>query len=311
MTRGPTTPPRTASGFFLPDSLEAAFWNIAASGWIPARWVERNVPGASDRAAETDEISIEIVSHCWNYAHLLIYQLSSLALFPPQNAKVTMTVNYAAEDQETAALLAFFSDQSVRNVSWNWRALPKEALFRRSIGRNDAALHTAADWIWFTDCDLMFRHGCLDQLADALQGCNDILVYPQAEHRTALLADDDPLLRTDLTKLRLIDIDERQFTPYRNGRATGPHQITHGDVARAVGYCNAIRYYLKPQPRFAKCREDRAFRWLCGTDGMPVDIAGVYRIRHAAKGRYAGAGIRTRARKWLRQEKGQTTAPPV
>ncbi|MEM1233888.1 MAG: glycosyltransferase family A protein [Pseudomonadota bacterium] len=221
-----------------------------------------------------------------------------------------MTVYYAAEDQKTAELLEFFSATSVRNVTWNWCAIPKEELFRRSIGRNEAALRTEADWIWFTDCDLMFRHGCLDALADALQGRRDSLVYPQVEHRTALLSDEDLLLQTDMRTLRIVDVEDALFTPYRNTRATGPHQIVHGDVARAVGYCNAVRYYLKPQPRFAKCREDRAFRWLLGTDGVPIDVPGAYRIRHASKGRYSPSGARTEVRKWLRRENSKATTRP-
>ena len=41
---------------------------------------------------------------------------------------------------------------------------------------------------------------------------------------------------------------------------------------------------------FAKCHEDTAFRWLLGTQGSPVPVPGVARIRHQAKGRYGDAG---------------------
>jgi len=47
----------------------------------------------------------------------------------------------------------------VPNVTWNWMPFEKESLFRRGIGRNQAALNTNAHWVWFTDCDLMFRKG--------------------------------------------------------------------------------------------------------------------------------------------------------
>ena len=36
-----------------------------------------------------------------------------------------------------------------------------------------AALLTDADWVWFTDCDLMFRDDCLDVLVEQLQGRRD------------------------------------------------------------------------------------------------------------------------------------------
>jgi hypothetical protein len=95
------------------------------------------------------------------------------------------------------------------------------------------------------------------------------------------------------------------------GRATGPLQIVHGDVARAVGYCDTLKYYQKPSANFAKCYEDRAFRWLLRSDGVPLDVPGVYRLRHIHKGRYTGSSVSNnlrsairRASAWLK-ERGQ------
>jgi len=83
----------------------------------------------------------------------------------------------------------------VPNVTWNWMPFEKESLFRRGIGRNQAALNTNAHWVWFTDCDLMFRKGCLDALAEQLQGRRDALVYPSEERCTELLREDNPMLQ--------------------------------------------------------------------------------------------------------------------
>ena len=47
-----------------------------------------------------DNSHLEIVSHCWRYASLLQYQLSSLILHPPKSA-IEMTVFTAPEDQRT------------------------------------------------------------------------------------------------------------------------------------------------------------------------------------------------------------------
>ena len=194
----------------------------------------------------------------------------------------------------------------VSGVTWNWRALPRQKLFRRGIGRNMAARGTLADWVWFTDCDLMFRDGCLDALGDVLQGRREALVFPREERCTSLLAESDPMLNAGGGEPQLVDIPTDKFTARVRTRATGPLQITHGDVARAAGYCESLRLYQQPSETWCKAYEDRAFRWLLRTQGVPIDLPGVYRIRHVAKGRYTGSeastGFRSRVRRlksWL------------
>ena len=283
------------------NPIVGRFLRFAAGGWVPASWFLPHLPLTSERAAKTGDLTIEIVSHCWNYAHFLVYQLSSLVKFPPQHAQVTMTVFYCAEDERTSALLAFFASMDVPNVTWNWCELPRAALFRRAIGRNQAALNSTADWVWFTDCDLMFREGCLDGLVEQLQGRTDALVYPEVERCTSLLTDENPMLKVDLHNLQVQDVDTTQFEEFRRTRATGPLQITHGDVARACGYCASLTYYQQPSPTWCKAYEDRAFRWLLRSQGVPLPIPGVYRIRHVFKGRYTGSAVNTGLRSRLRR----------
>ncbi|MBB5211126.1 glycosyltransferase [Microbulbifer hydrolyticus] len=283
------------------DPIVSRFLRLAASGWIPASLFQKPLPKKSERAARTGVLDIEIVSHCWQYSHFLVYQLSSLVLYPPSKATVTMTVYYNREDTRTAAVLDFFAKQQVPGVTWNWCELPKESLYRRAIGRNEAALATKADWIWFTDCDLMFREGCIDTLAELLQGRQDSLVFPSRERITSLLADDDPMLNFDPSELRVIGIDDSRFVEQTRDRATGPLQIAHGDIARAGGYCDSLSYYQKPADSWCKAHEDRAFRWLLGTQGEPLDIPGVYRIRHVSKGRYTGSKLNTQIRSKVRK----------
>lgn len=283
------------------DALRLAFFRLAAKGWMPAHWFEPALPPTGERTARCGRLRLEVVSHCWHYAHLLVYQLSSLVLYPPRELEVTMTVFYCPEDRDTERLLSFFSEQSVPGVHWNWQPLPRRELFRRSIGRNRATLATCADWVWFTDCDLMFRDGCLDALAGQLQGRQDALVFPDEERTTDLLAQDNPMLNAGTGGPRILDIDTGAFTARHPSRATGPLQIAHGDVCRAVGYCRAIGLYQKPVAQFAKCHEDRAFRWLLRSQGTPIAVPGVYRIRHIAKGRYSGSRARNRLRGMLRR----------
>lgn len=279
--------------------------NLLASTPLPAHWFYPAPPAEHLRAQRTGKLSIEIVSHCWGYSRLLAYQLTSLIDNPIKDARVRMTVYYGEEDTSTVQLLDFVAQHDVDNVTWNWQAMPKEQLFRRAIGRNIAAKATDADWIWFTDCDMTFQHNCLDSLNTALQGRQDALVYPRIESKTDAYTegDDSP---NALEAPELLRADTEAFVPHSITRATGPLQITHGDVARAVGYCADVPFYQQPQERWQKTYEDRMFRWLLGTPGVAIDVDGVCRVQHVDKGRYAGSGdantlsssVRKRIRTW-------------
>jgi len=292
-----------------------AFYRIAASDIIPATWVLPDSAVPAERAARAGVLDIEIVSHCWNYSHFLVYQLSSLINYPPRQANITMTVFYNQEDSKTAELLDFFSRQTPASVRWNFQTLEKSSLFRRSIGRNRAALATKADWIWFTDCDLLFHEHCLDSLAEELQGRRDILVYPDHERVTRLLPMDSEMLQTGSNAIDVYDIDTSWFNERPIAKATGPLQIVHGDVARSMGYCRDIAIYQQPAEHWCKAHEDRAFRWILGTPGQPIKVPGVYRIRHMDKGRYKQAsrlapirGSLRRLQSWYRDFKHKLTS---
>lgn len=279
----------------------------AASGALPASWF-LTLPDPSGLAARTGRLSLEIVSHCWQYAHLLAYQLSSLVNFPPTKLDVRMTVFHAPEDAATRRMLDFFSTQRVPGVTWNWQVLPKEQLFRRSIGRNRIARATQADWLWLTDCDIVFHRDCLDRLAGELQGRRDRLVYPRDERVTAMLAESDPVLAAERDRPRLVDIDTAQFEHLAVPRATGAYQIIHGDIARGCGYCAQIPLFQRPVQRWAKTFEDRTFRWLMRTEGTPLDIPGVHRIRHLRKGRYGDNETEAMVRGSIRRAKARIKA---
>src|ERR1700741_5138703 len=147
-----------------------------ASGALPSTLFLK-LPDASALAARRGILKFEIVSHCWQYAHLLAYQLSSIVNFPPTRATVRMTVFHASEDTNTREMLAFFGERRVPNVAWNWRLIERERLFRRAIGRELVAKSTDPHWGWTTGWDTMFPRGCLDALADALQGSRERLVH--------------------------------------------------------------------------------------------------------------------------------------
>jgi hypothetical protein len=292
----------------LRDSLEQTWLRIATTGIVPARWY-LTPPERSSLPARSGILEIEIVSHCWQYAHLLCYQLSSLVNFPPAKARIRMTVFHAAEDARTRAMLDYFGAIAAPGVSWNWQSLPAPELFRRSIGRNRVARATRADWVWFTDCDIVFHRGCLDALADALQARQDLLAYPTHERITPMLEETDPVLAAERDRPRVADIDTSQFELVANPpKAKGAYQVVHGDVARQCGYCAQIPLYQRPAPRWAKTYEDTAYRWLLGTDGVGLDVPGVHRIRHVQKGRYGDNKAAAAVRGGIRQAREKVKA---
>ncbi|WP_077530199.1 glycosyltransferase family A protein [Vreelandella utahensis] len=286
------------------DPILAVFFRLAASGYVPASWFRAPIPEPQSRSTVDGIPTLEVVSHCWQYSNMLAYQLSSFVNYPPTRLKLIVTVFYCAEDEGTSALLNFIEKHDVENVTWNWQALPKEQLFRRGIGRNRAAKSTQADWVWFTDCDIIFHQNCMDSLADELQGRRDVLLFPREERTTPMLARDDVMLKAG-SKPQLVDIEAANFTRFSRDRAKGAFQIVHGDVARAIGYCGGISIYQTPAEHWCKCYEDRAFRWLVGTQGTPINVDGVYQVRHIHKGRYKQNSIWSRIRSKIRRLKEQ------
>ena len=269
----------------LVDQTLEWFYRFAASGGVPASWFGPDYAVLPEQKETNKPLSLEIVSHCWSYANILTYQLSSLLLFPPKETKVCMTVYYEPGDLRTVEVLKYFQGREAENVHWNFCPLEKKYLLRRAIGRNLAARKTTADWIFFTDCDVLFRDQSLDLLSRQLKEKQSLLVYPESHMVSELLPNEDALF-TDYSRAGMIrDIDPRSFHREERNRAVGGFQITRGDAARLGGYCGDISYYHRPVRRWRKCYEDRTFRWLLGTQGTAIDVPGFYRIRHAAKGR--------------------------
>ncbi len=282
------------------DGFLGYFFRLAASGALPAGWFRDKLPPVSKRNKANGHFTLEVISHCWGYSNMLVYQLSSFVNHPPSKLSVVVTVFYAKEDKETFELLEYFKTLHPKNIRWNFQCLPKQELFRRGIGRNRAARSTQADWVWFTDCDIIFHENCLDSLAGQLQGKQETLYFPRHECTTLMLPQNDPILREG-HQPQLVEIETEQFTQHSIDRAKGEFQIVHGDVARASGYCEGLSLYQTPSNHWRKCYEDRAFRWLIGSQGLPIDVEGVFQIRHIHKGRYKKgsfwSGVRSKIRR--------------
>lgn len=277
------------------------FYNRVVGSVLPLSWFAPRSPRPAELSQAYAPIKLQIVSHCWNYSHLSLFQLSSLVNYPPQSCDLTYTLFYAEEDIGMRELIKRFSEMQVPNITWDWQVLPKAELFRRAIGRHRASMATQADWIWFTDCDLIFHEGCLDSVVTAVSGKQTGMVFPAYEGITDLLPPEHPMLNQSICDSGTIDIDTTLFQRNTISKAKGAFQIVHGDVARAAGYCGSIALYQKPSDQWRKTYEDTVFRRLIDYDGEPVAIKNLYRIRHQEKGRYAKDSSLSVFRKRLRR----------
>ncbi|MEM6988620.1 MAG: glycosyltransferase, partial [Pseudomonadota bacterium] len=154
---------------------------------LPARWFGPQPPDTASLTQSGDPLRLEIVAHCWQYAHLLAYQLSSICRFTPESVQLTYTLYYCERDHATVRLIEHYANRAIQHIQWNWQPLPEAQLKRRAIGRNRSAKATEADWIWFADCDLIFHDGCLASLQSVAAGRQQRLLYPATECITALL----------------------------------------------------------------------------------------------------------------------------
>jgi len=267
------------------NKIETHLFRLIIKRFLPASFFRGSIPEKGERQAKTGDLNIEIVSHCWQYSNMLAYQLSSFVNYPPVKAQLTVTVFYSTDDKKTVSILNYFEQKSVNNVTWNFQPLENKKLFRRGIGRNMAARATKSDWIWYTDCDIIFHENCLDSLVEQVQGSQEILYYPRQERTTEMLEESDQMLSKD-SKPQIVDINVERFSLHSRNKAKGAFQIVHGDVARSIGYCEKIRIFQTESKHWRKTYEDTAFRWLVASDGAPIDVDGVFQIRHVKKGRY-------------------------
>ncbi len=266
-------------------ALKENAYRILASVPLLRRFFAPDLPASRPPPSPDQRLRLEIVSHCWRYDRLLTYQLSSLALAPPREVEVRITVFHSQEDEPTVEALHYFQAQGIPGVEVNPWPLDRGRLFRRAIGRNLAARQTEADWIWFTDCDILFGEGALDRLGREVRDRQDFLVFPRTHMCSPLLPGNDPIFRDRKDLPGILTLDTDGFEPETRDRAVGGFQIVRSDVARAAGYCGNISFYQEPVASWQKSYEDRTFRWLLGTQGTPMEVDGFYRIRHQAKGR--------------------------
>ena len=179
-------------------------------------------------------MKIEIVTHRWQYSKLLMYQLRSLLLFPPQRATTLATVFFTEGDTATRDVVQYFSaSEKPGNITIRGWNLDRERLLRRAIGRNLAALATDADWIWVADCDYVFGENALDTLSEMPPRTSVDLVFPMVVLSSRSEQAGDELIQRARGDVRIMSIDPRSFAAVQFDRAIGGVQIARGSRAQA------------------------------------------------------------------------------
>ncbi len=242
--------------------------------------------------------SIEVVSHVYDskevpiYSRLAQLQFSSLLLHQP-SIDTTISVCYAYEDTQTVEVINWFKYEikNLEKLHFNGICLPKEKLFRRSIGRNIASKQSSADVIWFCDIDYLFNQQITLQLAHyhCLKSDKNI-VYPEVVNTNVTHSFGDSYVERmgDLPP-HVVEIDPDHFMPKKYGKAIGGIQITKGSYCREYGYLDNTKWTrpVDASKGFRSCKGDVPFRrGAGGSEG--VDIPGVFRIRHSFCGRDGG-----------------------
>ena len=232
---------------------------------------------------------IELVSHIYaeklpRFAEFLRYQASSLLLHKPK-CDVQLTVCYTSEDHYTVNAIEWIRSKLVPGVSLNLIPMIPAKLFRRSIGRNIAALATKADITWFADIDHCFYEGCLDSLADLQWPRRTSLVYPQNIMIQNSWKLGDETADRSKGNGNLLELCADDFHFKKLHKAIGGVQIVQGNMAREKGYLNGRRQYqslrnpVVPWPDF---EDDIVFRMHMKSLGRlrRISIPNMFRMRH-------------------------------
>lgn len=246
---------------------------------------------------------IEIVTHCYSghspfiYEKLLFAQLSGFCTEEHYVSRVKVTVYVSENDHRTKRVAEKFSGHPLlkQNVEIEVRAVPDEFLFRRAICRNDAALKSKADVLWFTDCDYIFKEGSLETAYRESQKSAATLIFPEEImiHREHALGDQAiDQLRHSIEYDEFIPyrVVESEFKARKESNAWGGMFIVKGHFCRESGYLKGTEWTepLKTTEKgFLQCKCDVPFRKSCGSKEK-VKIPNVYRIRHSRAGRDKG-----------------------
>lgn len=245
--------------------------------------------------------SIELVVHCYAkerpwYAPLFCYQFSSLHFHQPE-CSVRLTLFCDKTDYVLSKFLDYFRGNNLFGVDLNVVYKPAAVLSKRAIGRNEAALNTEADLVWFTDPDYVFGGGCLDALSESEWPTEAVLCFPHViqEQYPHWFDAKRSLELIYEPRLESLSAAEKQCCFFRKSfyRAMGSIQIVRGDFARKHGYCPNRKQCQTPDTDpFGGCyssQSDLDYRLFCKRNAnhpnfqQSLEIPNVYRMSHPSR----------------------------
>lgn len=185
-------------------------------------------------------------------------------------------------------MLGWFLDQQWPcGVTLRPWAIDAPRLMRRAIGRNMAARELDADWLLYADVDYVFGPNVFFDAPAALSAVKGPLAYVHYITWPIEQADGDRLIErvTAPGFYHYIPGEFPSRTEPEPGRAIGGNQWARGEVVRKTGYVPWGRYQ-RPASTWQRTYEDAVFRRQLKTSGEPIELDGVYRIRHTLRGRY-------------------------
>lgn len=225
-------------------------------------------------------MSFRIVTHCYarelpQYAVFLDYQLR--AIDSVQGFPIVVSVCCTGNDRPTWEVLNNYVKLQCKSFILDIICLPERELWRRSIGRNKAALNNSEDFVWFTDVDYLpiaeFFRDVPELFGDAS------MIYPQQIYIHREHAIGDRLVMGGRIEWKK-DFEIKTFN-----RAIGGVQIVRGELAREIGYLkNHEKWQTPVDEPFKNFRDDLVFRKECKARGeirgVHFDPISLYRLRH-------------------------------
>jgi hypothetical protein len=244
----------------------------------------------------TTPFRLTVVSHVWNYRRLFNYQVSSLVLNAPAESagiEIDYVVFYCPdEDPKTDEYVGWWqgwfrdSHDAPGCVRFRPTTLPREQLLRRAIGRDLACRNLNADWLWMADCDYLVGPGTFEAAKLQLENVRGNLAYIRCVQSSVCHASGDADIARCTEPGIIQPCGMQLFKNEMNNRAIGGIQFLRGSVARERGYLPPGHRYLKTADRWRRTHEDKVVRSYYGTKGDPIELPGVFRIRHGKRGRF-------------------------
>ncbi len=238
-------------------------------------------------------MTLEIVTHCLEYPKILCFHLSGFVIHPPPKG-VSLTLFSADDDWPVREVIVWFKPKLQMPIKD--MCLPRPMIGRRGIGRNMAAKATEACFVHFCDGDYIFTTDYWQNIFNALNTVpqDQVLAFPRKVMGSTTLVKGNNTTKDSTTGDSLIEACDPPSVMYINKelfkqemierKAIGGSQIVRRRFCREKGYCDGHPKYMKPSSTWVRTHEDKVFRESCGGPGYPIDVPGIYRIRHWAHG---------------------------